>query len=313
MNILTQEAKKKEQIIKYSEKHSVAKASRMYGVARSNIYRWKKRYSGTWQSLLEHSHRPHHHPHQHTKKEEQMIRDCFQSYERYGFEGVYSDLLKRGYKRSIYGMIHAAKRMGLHESKKHKKSRLSRRYPELLVPGEKVQIDVKVVPYYCLRGEALQNNRHFYQWTAIDECTRYRFVYAFEEHTPVNTVIFIEMLLKAFPFRIQTIQTDNGTEFTNKYISDDVLSPVDVYLNSLGINHKLVPPRTPWHNGKVERSHRLDQRTFYEWEKFRSCEDLNRKLAKHLEYTNNKKMRTLGWLSPFESLCEKIYCTSLAM
>ena len=112
---------------------------------------------------------------------------------------MYTDLLRKGYKRSFSGMEYAAKRMGLAEQKKPKqKSRKHRRYPELLTPGEKVQIDVKEVPFNCLRGKVLRDNKHLYQWTAIDECTRMRFVYGFEEHTPENSVRFLKMLIKAF-------------------------------------------------------------------------------------------------------------------
>ena len=152
----------------------------------------------------------------------------------------------------------------------------------------------------------MRDGKHLYQWTAIDECTRLRFVYGFEEHTPENSVKFLRMLIKAFPFRIQTIQTDNGTEFTYKYISEDIECPFDTELRKLGIAHKLIPPRTPWHNGKVERSHRNDQRYFYNWERFRSVEELNAKLMKHLQWSNNKPMRTLGSKSPLQVLKEKL-------
>ena len=177
-----------------------------------------------------------------------------------------------------------------------------RRYPEILIPGEKVQVDVKEVPYNCLKGAARRDGKHLYQWTAIDECTRIRFVYGFEEHTPENSVKFFKMLQKIFPFKIQTIQTDNGTEFTYKYISDTELCPFDIALKNAGVQHKLIPPRTPWHNGKVERSHRNDQRYFYNWEKFASVEDLNRKLKDHLRWSNRKPMRTLGGKSPLDLL-----------
>lgn len=145
-----------------------------------------------------------------------------------------------------------------------------------------------------------------YQWTAIDECTRVRFIYGFEEHTPENSVKFLKMLQKAFPFRIQTVQTDNGTEFTYKYISDTEESPFDKALAAAGIVHKLIPPRTPWHNGKVERSHWNDQRYFYNWEKFADAKELNRKLKAHLAWSNRKPMRTLGNKSPLELLREKL-------
>lgn len=309
MNIITQEAKKKQAVVKFAKKNGKSAASRQYGVSLSSVKRWCSKYDGSdWRSLVERSHRPHHNPHRHTKKEERKIKKAFEKcYERYGWYGVYEELKRKGYKRSFSGMVYAAKRMGLKEKRTKKSPRKqARRYPELLMPGEKVQIDVKEVPYNCLRGDALKYGRRFYQWTAIDECTRYRFVYAFEEHTPENTVKFLKMLLKEFPFKIQKIQTDNGTEFTYKYISDNEISPLDKVLQALKIPHILIPPRTPWHNGKVERSHRNDQRYFYNWENFKTLDELNEKLKKHLEWSNNKIMRTLGMKSPVQLLAEKL-------
>ena len=131
-------------------------------------------------------------------------------------------------------------------------------------------------------------------------------MYAFEEHTPENTVKFLKMLLKEFPFKIQKIQTDNGTEFTYKYISDNEISPLDKVLQALKIPHILIPPRAPRHNGKVERSHRNDQRYFYNWETFKTLDELNEKLKKHLEWSNSKIMRRLGMKSPVQLLAEKL-------
>ncbi len=309
MNIITQEARKRQAVVKYAVKNGKSAASRQYGVSLSSVKRWCLRYDGeSWQSLCERSHRPYSNPNQHTKSEERKIKKAFKKYyARYGWDGVYDELIKRHYTRSFSGMVYAAKRIGLKDKNKAKKPprKTERRYPELTVPGEKVQIDVKEVPFNCLRGDALKYNKHLYQWTAIDECTRLRFVYGFEEHTPENTVKFLKMLIKAFPFKIQTIQTDNGTEFTYKFISDTELSPLDKAIQGTSIKHVLIPPRTPWHNGKVERSHRNDQRYFYNWETFSSVEELNKKLSIHLKWSNNKTMRTLGRKSPIELLAEK--------
>ena len=310
MNILTQEAKKRQAVVECAIKNdNKSYAGRKYGYSRSSVKRWCNLYDGTWQSLVEKSHRPHSHPKRHTKKEERKIKKAFEKcFERYGWDGVYDELVKKGYTRSFSGMVYAAKRLGLgKENKKKKPARKQiRRYPEVLKPGEKVQMDVKEVPFNCLRGAVLRDNKHLYQWTAIDECTRIRFVYAFEEHTPENTVKFLKMLTKEFPFKIQTIQTDNGTEFTYKYISDNRENPFDTELRKMGIKHILIPPRTPWHNGKVERSHRNDQRYFYDWETFRTTEELNQKLQEHLNWSNNKTMRTLGRKSPMQLLKEKL-------
>lgn len=252
MNIITQEAKKRQAVVKAANPKGKSFASRKYGVSLSSVKRWCKRYDGTWQSLKERSHRPHSHPKRHTQAEEQLILKCFQGkFLRYGWDEVYDEAVKNGYTRSFSGIIYAAKRMGLGGKNSNKPPRRhNRRYPELSVPGEKVQIDVKEVPYNCLRGALKRDGKHLYQWTAIDECTRYRFVYGFDEHTPENTVKFFKMLQKVFPFKIQTIQTGNGTEFTYKYISEDTECPFDTALRNAGIEHKLIPQE---HRGTTEK------------------------------------------------------------
>ena len=309
MNIVSQEARKRQAVVKLARRKGKSYAARMYGVSLSSVKRWDKQYDGKdWRSLKERSHRPHSHPKQHTESEEMIISQAFwNKYERYGWDGVYAEAKAHGYTRSLSGMIYAAKRLDLvDKAKRRPPRRHDRRFPEVLIPGEKVQIDVKEVPYYCLRGKLLRENKHLYQWTAIDECTRFRFLYIFEEHTPENSVKFLRMVEKAFPFKIQTIQTDNGTEFTYKYISETEECPFDKALRDQGIAHKLIPPRTPWHNGKVERSHRNDQRYFYDWETFRTVEEAREKLRQHLIWSNNKPMRTLQNRTPMEFLMEQM-------
>ena len=230
MNMITQEARKRQAVVKLALRKGKSYAAHKYGVSLSSVKRWCKRYDGTWQSLKEGSHRPKHHPRQHTAQEECQIRESMtQSFFRYGWEGAYMTAKESGYTRSYSGFIYAAKRMGLSGGTVAKRPprKHDRRYPELTVPGEKVQIDVKEVPYCCLKGAAKRDGKHLYQWTAIDECTRVRFIYGFEEHTPENSVKFLKMLQKVFPFQIQTVQTDNGTEFTYKYISDTEESPFE--------------------------------------------------------------------------------------
>ena len=305
MNRITQEAKVRQGIVEYAEKKGKSYAAVKYGVSLSSVKRWCKRYDGTWQSLKERSHRPKSHPKRHTAEEEALIRKAVSAkLMRYGWEGVYMEACSMGYKRSQSGMVYAAKRIGLCGSARKKKPprKHDRRYPELKQPGEKVQIDVKEVPWCCLKGAARRDEKHLYQWTAIDECTRIRFVYGYEEHTPENSCDFFGRLQKAFPFPIQHVQTDNGTEFTYKFLEGDKPCPFEELLGRLAIPHKLIPPRTPWHNGKVERSHRTDQRYFYDWEKFGSVKELNEKLAVHLAWSNQKPMRTLGHRSPVQLL-----------
>lgn len=138
---------------------------------------------------------------------------------RCGQDGIYDVAVENGYTRSFGGMIYAAKRMGI-EGKNSKKlpRKQDRRYPELSVQDEKVLIDFKEVPCCCLRGDLKRDGKHLYQWTAIDECPRYCFIYGFEEHTPENTVKFFKMLQKPFPFKIQWASIFTVPYFCEIYI-----------------------------------------------------------------------------------------------
>jgi transposase InsO family protein len=304
-----QKARQREHVVKLAQRKGKKYACAVYGEPLSNVKRWCRKYDSAigWKSLRDKSHRPlSPHPEQHTPEEESLIRKAFkEKFFRYGWIEVYNYLLDElGYTRTFSGMRYAAKRMGLAgETLKKKPSRKhDRKFPEKLKPGESVQIDVKFVPYNCLKGAAKRDEKRLYQWTAIDECTRLRFVYGYDEHTPENSCDFFRRLQAAFPFPIQCVQTDNGTEFTYRFLEGEKLCPFEEMLGTLGIAHKLIPPRTPWHNGKVERSHRTDQRYFYDWEKFGSVEEFNEKLAIHLAWYNNRRMAVLGFISPIQRL-----------
>ncbi len=106
--------------------------------------------------------------------------------------------------------------------------------------------------------------KKFFQYTAIDEYSRWRFAEIFEEHCSCSSAMFLEHLVKAFPCTIECIQTDNGPEFTNRFTSYwDKPTPFQKHLELHGITHKLIKPYTPRHNGKVERSRRKDNERFY--------------------------------------------------
>jgi len=296
-------AKAKVKVVLYSRKHGLSAASIKYKEHPSNIKRWNKRYTGDWRSLLNQSRRPHSHPKQHTPLEESWILEVWAACGFKGIDYAYAELVRNyGYTRTLWGLYHALRRLGLARPPKKKGRRNYRQSTPCEIPGEKVQIDVKQVPAVCIRGEHRRDEKKMYQWTAIDECTRVRFTYGYDEHTPENSVDFLERFLEWFPFEVHCIQTDNGTEFTYTFISDTVKCPFESKLAELGILHNLIKPRTPWHNGKVERSHRMDQRYFYDWENFRNIPEFNEKLATWLDWTNNKPMRIFYGKSPNQKL-----------
>ena len=101
---------------------------------------------------------------------------------------------------------------------------------------------------------------------------------------------------------MECIQTDNGFEFTNRFSPSKKHLPTlfEATAAQLGIRHKLIRPYTPRHNGKVERSHREDQKRFYSCHSFFSLEDFDKQLQIHIRRSNNIPMRPLRWLSPLE-------------
>ena len=181
-------------------------------------------------------------------------------------------------------------------------------YKEADYPGQKIQIDVKFVPKSCLVGAAIEdakeNGGYYYQYTFLDECSRFRYMEAFKEHNSYSSAEFIKHCVKRFPYPIECVQTDNGGEFTNRLNPQrsNKKTLFEITLEELGIEHKLIKPYTPRHNGKVERSHRKDNEYFYASHKFFSFEDFQNQLAVWNRYYNNFPMRPLNWQSPKQVL-----------
>ena len=311
MNTVTQTMQFRQSLLKYAEKYGVTKAAIKYNVNRQYIYRWKRRYNGDIQSLANKSHRPHHHPNQHTEAELQKIKNFRRRNPNTGLVVLWVKLRRSGYTRSITGLYRVLRRQGQMAVKLPNPKYIPKPYEKMRFPGERVQIDVKFVPEACIVGDAA--GEKFYQYTAIDEFSRWRYLEAFQEHSIYSSAQFLEHLIKAAPFKILCVQTDNGTEFTKRLLpGDNGPSLFETRLEQAGIRHKLIRPYTPRHNGKVERSHRKDNEYFYASHKFYSFEDFKNQLAVRCRNYNRFPIRPLGWLSPIEYLAKYTTDTSLA-
>ena len=186
-------------------------------------------------------------------------------------------------------------------AEKPKKKYKPKPYEQMTHPGERVQVDVKVVPRRCIADPELR----LFQYTAIDEFTRLRFLAAYPEQSTYSSADFLRRLRAWYARRgiqVECVQTDNGFEFTNRFSNSkrDLPTLFENTAAELGIRHKLIRPYTPRHNGKVERSHREDQKRFYSCHTFYSLEDFAKQLAVHNRRSNNFPMRPLRWLSPAE-------------
>ena len=308
-NSITQKLKYKQSVIKFSFKYGVTNASKEFGVSRRTIYRWIKRYDGTLESLKDKSHRPNHHPNEHTEQEIKLIKDFKKNNKETGLVVLWVKLRRAGYTRTVQGLYHIMVRLGIY--KKAPSKRKSQQPPEVPIatyPGERIQIDVKYVPRESMSKELKEIGEKFYQYTAIDEYTRLRYTYYCKEHNTYESTIFLNRLIKYFPFKIELVQTDNGFEFTNKLIwnafNRNKKTMFENRLEELKIKYVTIRPHTPTQNGKVERSHRKDQERFYYNRVFLSLEDLREKGKRWLREYNNFPMRPLNWMSPIDKLLE---------
>lgn len=299
MKTITQTMKFRQALIEYSFKHGVTQAAIRYRVNRQYVYRWRKRYDGTLPSLADRSHRPHSHPNQHTNEELKLISDMRRRNPNAGLVVFWVKLMQRGYTRSITGLYRVLRRQGLKPVKLPNPKYIPKPYVQMLYPGQRVQIDVKFVPSACLVGDV--KNEKFYQYTSIDEYSRFRYVEAFEEHSSYSSAVFLENMLKAFKFPIKCVQTDNGAEFTKRFCPGKTTPTLfEKALEEHGISHKLIRPYTPRHNGKVERSHRKDNEYFYAAHTFYSFEDFAKQLKVHNNKYNRFPMRPLKWQAPID-------------
>lgn len=188
--------------------------------------------------------------------------------------------------------------------RKYRIRKLKYKYVKIpLARGDLVEIDVKYVP-------DLISGKQYYQFTAIDCASRWRYLEIYDDFGNGSTINFLKRLIKIAPFRVRAVKTDNGSNFTNRYTgyqkSTDPLNPklhpLDLECQRLNIIHYLIDPGKPAQNGKVERSHRTDQEMFYDRREFKTILGLKLAIREWNERYNNLEHCALNGLTPNEAL-----------
>lgn len=243
------------------------------------------------------SRRPHKHPKQHTEKEIKLIQNKDQRHKHEGLGQVYRKSIDAGYKRSYESMCRQIKKFKNYEKPK-KISYPKSKYEPLKgsYPGEHVQIDVKYVPVECIGFQS--NYDRYYQITAIDLYSRKRILKLVNEHSSYETSKMLKTLEKDFGFKIKTIQTDNGREFCND--REQKKSLFEKVRKKLGIEYIRTRPYSPWQNGVVERSHKIDNELFYSRRRFKSEEEMYKSFKRYSTRTNHIARRVLKFRTPNE-------------
>lgn len=189
-------------------------------------------------------------------------------------------------------------------TRKYRTRKLKYKYIKVpLAKGDLVEIDIKYVP-------DLIEEKRYYQFTAIDSASRWRYLEIYDDFGNGSAIDFLNKLISVAKFRIRAIKTDNGSSFTNRYTgylksADPInprLHPFDLECQKYNIIHYLIDPGKPAQNGKVERSHRTDQEMFYDRRKFKTVLGLKRAIKQWNELYNNLEHCALNGLTPNEAL-----------
>lgn len=299
MDRITQEANHRQRMMKYRQGHGTTETAIRYKTSRKTVIKWWKVWDGTPESLRDRSRRPHHSPRKHSEEEMRKIRRALKKHRWSDLLLAYQELTERhGYRRNYGSFKRIAAQLRACKPKK-KKKRKNKPYQRAAYPGQKMQLDVKFVPSPCV-----VNGQKYYQFTAVDECTRWTFREMYAEHSTYSAYDFLMKLIKVAPFPIREIQTDNGTEFTNALmvIKAQHKTMFEEALEEMGILYHRIRIATPRHNGKVERRHRTDTERFYRRLRMFSLEDGRRQLAAYQAKSNDYIMTCLGMRSPNQLL-----------
>ena len=306
--------------IKCADRFGIQRAAANCHTSPSSIYRWKKLYKESGKdirALGSKSRRPKSHPNAHTKEEIKLITDMRKRNPNVGLQDLWIKLKKRGYTRTQSALLKVLKRLKMPTNPKSRPSptcKKNKPYEQMRYPGERIQIDVKYVPKECLSIEFVEkyNSTELYQYTAIDEYSRYRILCGYREHDTYSSSLFLCQVVSAFKalgIEVKCVQTDNGMEFTKQFIAGKTNnhSMFEATAKRLKVKLKRIKPHTPKHNGKVERSHREDQKLFYS-EMIRlnrlitDENSFKKRLKRHQDRTNNRPMRPLDYKTPKQVL-----------
>lgn len=235
----------------------------------------------------------------HTAKKITEMRKLY----NWGAEVIQAHLkFDHGVELSRHKINRFLRKKGLLFRKRCKPKKKHTRVVHVLTPGTHTQTDVKHLPHL------LGNSQKCYNYNFVDHASKWSFKRAYEAYGASETADFIRRVIAKAPFDITRLQSDNGIEFTFKYVSHED-HPKEHALDRLcrekEIRHVLIPPGEKELQGLVERSHRQDDEELFH--RIAPCDltELNRILESHCEWRNSKRRRkALGWKSSDEFLAD---------
>jgi transposase InsO family protein/transposase-like protein len=299
---LERRAKHKLAVLKHVEEvsGSVSATCRYYGISRNCYYKWLKRYEEEgFEGLKDRSSAPHKSP---KATQAEVVEKILGLRQRYHFgPGKISMYLQRYHQITIspsgvWRILHRAGVNRLPSSQRYKRRETRWKRYEKQRPGHQIQVDVKFIEPLGQKGR----KKRYYQYTAIDDCTRLRVLRAYPRNDQPTAIAFIDHVLSKLPFAADHVQTDNGQEFGSSF---------HWHVVDKGIGHIRIKPRTPRLNGKVERSHRIDSEESYRLLDGKVIDDarlFESRLQEWEDYYNyDRPHGAFDGQTPYESLRQK--------
>lgn len=237
-------------VVEYAQEHGVRAAARRYGLDRKTVRAWRNRAVAAGVGGLV----PRYPKTRARRIADDVVELIKQARVELGYGSTRTQLwLQRVHRvrvaqSTIQRIVRACKLPPVKPARKRRPKQL--KLFERERPGDCVQVDVKFVRV---------GYRRMFQYTAIDDCSRYRVLRLYAQANVRTSVAFLAELLRVLPFRIRRLQTDNGAEFQLGF---------RLSVQEAGIEHRYIRPRRPQQNGKVERSHRIDHEEFWSRHRF---------------------------------------------
>jgi transposase InsO family protein len=228
----------------YSKVLDAGVVCRRCGISRPTLRKWIRRYQASGEHGLKSlSRRPHRSPNRKISSGDVEAILGLRQTRKLGARRLQNELQReRGTKYSLATIHKVLKVLQVKPLSRFQRPKVFKRYSRP-IPGDRVQMDTcKIAP-------------GLYQYTAIDDCSRYKVVGAYPRRTAANTLLFLADVIEEMPFPIQRIQTDRGREF--------FADSVQYQLMEYGIKFRPIKPRSPHLNGKVERAQKTDLQEFY--------------------------------------------------
>jgi transposase InsO family protein len=150
-----------------------------------------------------------------------------------------------------------------------------------------------------------------YLYVAIDRTSKFTVIQLVKKTGRTSASAFLERVIEAFPYKIHTVLTDNGIQFTfpPRYADGPTARYVthmfDMRCRENGIEHRLTKVKHPWTNGQVERMNRTIKEATVKRYHYDSHQQLDAHLSVFIDaYNYGRRLKTLKGLTPYEFICK---------